>query len=191
MNSELYKNLIRCKNDTRREITIHAVVYLVLIVAGVLCFLGVHSTEGLESAIYFVLVFIIGIGVYAFFSIRKVRTTIALNRKREERLKALSEAQLAALDKEIENVQLQFKTFYLLENYFYVPKDKLLIRYDEIREFKNIIHSTNGIKDSIIIAITDTDGLLFEINVKHWKEYYKYCNSTAEAVKDKQRQNIN
>lgn len=191
MNSELYKNLIRCKNDTRREITIHAVVYLVLIVAGVLCFLGVHSTEGLESAIYLVLVFIIGIGVYAFFSIRKVRTTIALNRKREERLKALSEAQLAALDNEIENVQLQFKTFYLLENYFYVPKDKLLIRYDEIREFKNIIHSTNGIKDSMIIAVTDTDGLLFEINVKHWKEYYKYCNSTAEAVKDKQRQNIN
>lgn len=191
MNSELYRTIIRCKNDTRREITIHAVVYLVLAAVGILCFLGVRSTESLESAIGLALAFIIGIGVYAFFSIRKMKSTIALNRKREERLNALSEAQLSALDTEIESAQIRYKTFYLLDEYFYAPKYKLLIRYDEIREFKNIIHSTNGIKDSVFIAITDTDGLMFEISVKQWKEYYKYCKSTADAVYNKQRQNIN
>lgn len=191
MESKLYRNIIRCKNDTRREIVIHAVIYFVLAVVGILCFLGVRSTESLESAIGFALAFIIGIGVYSFFSIRKIKNTIALNLKREERLNALDEAQLSALDMEIESTQIKYKTFYLLEDYFYVPKYKLLIRYDEIREFKNIIHSTNGIKDSIFIVITDTDGLVFEISVKQWKEYYKYCNSTAEAVYNKQRKNIN
>ena len=191
MNSELYRNIIRCKNDTRREIAIHAAVYLILAVLCVFGFLGVKSTEDLGSAIGFALAFAIGLGVYAFFSIRKMKGNIALNRKREERLNALSEAQLAALDTEIEGSQVQYKTFYLLEEYFYAPKYKLLIRYDEIREFKNVIHSTNGIKDSIFIVITDTDGYLFEISVKQWKEYYKYCNSTAAAVHDKQQQNIN
>ncbi len=191
MNSELYRNIIRCKNDTRREIAIHAAVCLILAVLCVFGFLGVKSTESLGSAIGFALAFAIGLGVYAFFSIRKMKGNIALNRKREERLNALSEAQLAALDTEIEGSQIQYKTFYLLEEYFYAPKYKLLIRYDEIREFKNVIHSTNGIKDSIFIVITDTDGYLFEISVKQWKEYYKYCNSTAAAVHDKQQQNIN
>ncbi len=191
MESKLYRNIIRCKNDTRCEIVIHAVIYFLLAVVGILCFLGVRSTESLESAIGFALAFIIGIGVYSFFSIRKIKNTIALNLKREERLNALDEAQLSALDMEIESTQIKYKTFYLLEDYFYVPKYKLLIRYDEIREFKNIIHSTNGIKDSIFIVITDTDGLVFEISVKQWKEYYKYCNSTAEAVYNKQRKNIN
>lgn len=191
MNSELYRNIIRCRNDTKREIAIHAAVYLLLAVLCVFGFIGVKSNESLESAIGFALTFAVGLGVYAFFSIREMKSNIALNHRREERLNALSETQLAALDTETEGSQMQYKTFYLLDEYFYAPKYKLLIRYDEIREFKNIIHSTNGIKDSIFIVITDTDGYVFEISVKQWKEYYKYCSSTAAAVYAKQRNTIN
>lgn len=66
-------------------------------------------------------------------------------------------------------------------------KSCFIIGYQEIVEFKNIIHSTNGIKDSIIVAITDKNDVVFEISVKKWKDYYKRCNSISEILYEKQR----
>ncbi len=41
----------------------------------------------------------------------------------------------------------------------YVPKAKLLIKYTDIREFKTIVHSTNGVNDSMKAEITDNFGI--------------------------------
>lgn len=183
--SRLYSQLMRCKADTKREIFIYLFVILLLLLLGILSVFGVYHNEGPESAIGLALAFIVGAGVYSFFSLRKLKDIIAVNKKRAERASSLGDAELSSLEAQIERADFQYNTFYVLDEFFYVPKIKLLIRYSEIAEFKNIIHSTNGIKDSVMIAITDTCGLVYEVRVKQWKEYYKYCRTTAETIYDK------
>jgi len=183
--TSLKKDILRCKSSTKREITINSLVCLVIVVMGLLCFFSVKENEGIESALYMLLVFIVGIGTYIFFSLRKMKESIALNKKKEERINNLSESEISELERQIENTEFQYKTFYMLDDFFYVPKYHFLIKYTEIKEFKNIIHSTNGVEDSMIIAVTDTDGFFYKMYVKQWKEYQKYCNSVAETIYQK------
>ena len=75
----------------------------------------------------------------------------------------------------------------MLENHFYAPKSCLIIGYQYIDEFKNIIHSTKGIEDSIIIAITDKNNVMYEVSVKKWKDYYRHCDSISKILYEKQR----
>jgi len=56
----------------------------------------------------------------------------------------------------------------------YVPKAKLLIKYTDIREFKTIVHSTNGVNDSMKAEITDNFGIKYTVNIKRWKDFYIY-----------------
>lgn len=172
-NSPLYRRIMRCKADTRREIAIYSAVFALLAALGVLCFLGVSQSESLGSAMGFALFFLAIMGVLGFFSWRKLKMRIAINRKKAERAASLSEAELLSLEAQIERAELQYKTFYVLDDFLYVPKIKLIIPHSEIRGFVNVLHKTNGMNDGMKIEITDTDGLVYETWVKKWKEYYK------------------
>lgn len=81
---------------------------------------------------------------------------------------------MLALESEIEGSEFRYKTFYLLDRYMYVPKAKLLIKYTDIREFKTIVHSTNGVNDSMKAEITDNFGIKYTVNIKRWKDFYIY-----------------
>lgn len=189
--SSLYRRIMRCKADTRREIVIYSSVFLLLIVLGILCFAGISQSESLASAMGFALFFLAVIGVLGFFSWRKLKMRININRKKAERVASLSEAELLSLEKQIEKAELQYKTFYMLDEFFYVPKIKLLIRYSDMRGFVNVIHKTAfytkaaSVKDAIRIEVYDKDGLVYPAWVKQWRKYEKDCRYVAETINDK------
>ena len=172
--SRLYRRIMRCKADTRREVIIYLSVVLLLTSLGLLCCFGVYHSEGLLSAAGLALVLMVCIGIYSFFSLRKMKRIITVNRKKAERVSSLSDAELLSLEARIERAEFQYKTFYVLDDFLYVPKIKLLIPHSEIRGFVNVLHKTNGMNDGMQIEITDTDGLVYETWVKKWKEYYKH-----------------
>ncbi len=174
----------KCRNSMKIETAIHIVVSAVIVVIGILCVFGVYHNESLESAIGFALTFIVGIGVYVFFSIKSLKKKIRTN---AAKLRYINDYASEKTEQEIENSEIMYGTFYLLEDYFYAPKSRLIIKYEDIDEFKNIIHSTNGIKDSVIIAITDKNDIMYEISVKKWKDYYKHCNSVSGIIYEKQK----
>ena len=90
------------------------------------------------------------------------------------RLEQFDAQDMLALESEIEGSEFKYKTFYLLDRYMYVPKAKLLIKYTDIREFKTIVHSTNGVNDSMKAEITDNFGIKYTVNIKRWKDFYIY-----------------
>ena len=177
----------KCRNSIKIEMTIHLIAVVVIIVIGCFCVFGVYHNESPESAIYFALVFIVAISVYLFFSIRSLKGKIIVNKAKLRYLDDIDSYTSEQINQEIESGKMMYDTFYLLEDYFYAPKSYFIIGYQEIAEFKNIIHSTNGIKDSVIVAITDKNDVVFEISVKKWKDYYKRCNSISEILYEKQR----
>lgn len=173
-NSPLYRRLMRCKADTRREVIIYLSIALLIAAFGAFGLFGISQSDGIVSAMGYALVFLATMGVLGFFSWRKLKMRIAINRKKAERAASLSEAELLSLEEQIERAELQYKTFYVLDDFLYVPKIKLLIPHSEIRGFVNVLHKTNGMNDGMQIEITDTDGLVYEVWVKKWKEYYKH-----------------
>lgn len=189
--SRLYRQLMRCKADTRREIAIYSAVFALFAVLGILCCFGVYQSESIASAIGFALFFLAVMGVFGFFSWRKLKVRIAVNRKKAERVSSLSEAELSSLETQIERAELQYKTFYMLDEFFYVPKIKLLIRYSDMRGFVNVIHKTAfytreaSVKDAMRIEVYDKDGLVYPAWVKQWRKYEKDCRYVAETINDK------
>ncbi len=174
----------KCQNSVKVETTIHIVVSAVIAVIGILCVFGIYNNESLESAIGFAMAFIVGIGIYVFFSFKSLKTKIRTN---AAKLRYIDEIDSEKTEREIESSEMLYDTFYMLEDYFYAPKSCLIIKYEDIAEFKNIIHSTNGIKDSVFIAITDKNDVMYEISVKKWKDYYKHWNSISEIIYEKQK----
>lgn len=177
----------RCRNSIKKEISIYSFIFILLIVIVIFCFIGIYNNETPESAICFALTFLIVIGIYIFFSLKKLKETVASNVYKITYADDIDSIEKEKLQQEIESSDILYETFYLLDNYFYAPKSCLIIKYHDIVEFKNIIHSTNGIKDSIIIAITDVNNIVYEICIKKWKDYYKRCNSVAAFVIEKQK----
>lgn len=171
--SPLYRQIMRCKADTRREVIIYLSVVLLLTALGLLCCFGVYHSEGLLSAAGLTLVLVACIGTYSFFSLRKMKKMIAVNRKKAERVSSLSDAELLSLEAQIERAEFLYKTYYILDDFLYVPKIKLLIPHSEVRGIRNILHKTDGVNDGMQIEITDTDGLVYEAWVKKWRDYYK------------------
>lgn len=176
----------RCRNSIKKEIVICSFIYVSLAIIGILCFIGICNTETFVSAICFALTFIIFIGIYVFFSLKKLKETVASYVRKIAYADEINSIE-TELQQEIESSDIQYGTFYLLDNYFYVPKSYLIIKYHDIAEFKNIIHSTNGIKDSVFIVITDVNNIVYEISVKKWRDYYKRCSSVASFVINKQK----
>lgn len=190
-NSPLYRRIMRCKADTRREVIIYLSVALLIAALGILGFIWGIEIDGLVSAMGFALVFLATMGVLGFFSWRKLKMRIAINRKKAEFVSSLSEAELLSLEKQLEKAELQYKTFYILDEFFYVPKIKLLIRYSDMRGFVNVIHKTAfytkvaSVKDAMRIEVYDRDGLVYTAWVKQWRKYEKDCRYVAETINDK------
>lgn len=81
-----------------------------------------------------------------------------------------------------------FKTFYFLNDYLYIPKAKLLIKYLDIQKFQPTIHSTNGIQDSVWIDLTDVENNKYRFYVKKWKDYLDYKYMFDDMLDAKRRE---
>ena len=177
--SKLCKKAKSTKYRNFIEIAIYSVILFFIILMGILCFLTAYMNEGFKSASLFFCVFLIIISLCIYFGRKNLKNTVAANKKKAERLEALSYPEITALEEEISNSEFQYKTFYKLKDYLFVPSAKLLISYSEISDWKNVLHSTNGINDGMKIKITDNCNIRYEFNVKKWKDYYNYLNSNG------------
>lgn len=124
------------------------------------------------------------IGAIVFFSVRKTRR---MNAQKMKRLSALNYYDFTALEEQIAHTELMYKTFYLLDEYMYIPRAKLLIKYADIQNFQSIIHSTNGIKDGVKVKITDCDGIVYEAVVRQWRQYFINVDEFVETLNEKRR----
>lgn len=188
--SKLYKKLYNSKAGIIIPVTIAVLILLIIIAVGIFGSLTIYNDGDLNSAIGTGCTALVGVIAYGIIVRKSLTKSIRLKIKKNERLNSLDIHELEILEEQIECSDYLYKTFYLLDSYMYVPVAKLLIRYDEIKEFKSIIHSTNGLQDGVFIALTDTDNLLHEFRVKKWKEYYKNTNSFYSILEEKKQKNI-
>lgn len=104
---------------------------------------------------------------------------------RRRKLDGISETQWQRLDDEVASAEFFFKTFYLLEDYLYIPKPRLIVRYTDIKAFRTVQHSTNGINDAVYIDLTDREGNCFRFYVKKWREYMDFRFMFLDKLQEK------
>ncbi len=125
--------------------------------------------------------------LYLYATIKSLKKSRKRNAQRNKLINKLSYFELESLQEQINNSEPYFKTFYLLDEYLYVPSAKLLIGYGDIKEFKTIIHSTNGLNDAVKIKITDPDNAVFEFYVKKWKLYLEKYTAFMTLLDEKRK----
>lgn len=128
------------------------------------------------------LVLIVFAKLFAIKRLRRIKRGIDARRRKFE---SISETEYQRLDDEVSSAEFFFKTFYLLEDYLYIPKPRLLIRYTDIKSFRSVIHSTNGINDAVYIELTDREGNCFRFYVKKWREYLEFKDMFYDMLNEK------
>ncbi len=174
MQSSLYRKLVPSKTKLVASAALSTLMVLIVGVGGGLSVMLVKEQQSAWDMFVLSAFMIIFLGVLLFIGIRDYRRQIRQYKGNLARLEQFDAQDMLALESEIEGTEFRYKTFYLLDRYMYVPKAKLLIKYTDIREFKTIVHSTNGVNDSMKAEITDNFGIKYTVNIKQWKDFYIY-----------------
>lgn len=171
MENKLYKKLCPKKSAvTAAYIT--TVVVLLLILAVGLFFCYTAYAEGDYGAMFVCTAILMGmVALIGWIELKAIKDKKLLNVRKAQRLEGLTEADFEALEQEISSTEMRYKTFYLLKDHVYAPKVALLLRYEEIGQWKTIRHSTNYIPDSAWVELTDTSGCMQKIVVRQWRKY--------------------
>lgn len=123
--------------------------------------------------------FIVGLILFAIIAvilIKSLKTDKRVLNRQQEILESFDENLLERLEEEVRTAEKYFGCIYVLDEYFFVPKAGLLIRYDEIRTFKTIYHSTNGIPDGVYIEVFDRENIKYRFSVNKWRDYKNSYN---------------
>lgn len=168
-NNRLYRKLRPSKAGFVISAAVSAVLILAVLAIGVFAMISVYNTQGTSDFAATTVIMIIALAILGFISVRGIKKQKRQNDVREKRLEALDSAELLRIDEQLDSLEYLYKTFYLTDEYLYVPRAKLLISYSDIAGFKTIIHSTNGITDGAKVVITDTAGVKYEFSVRQWK----------------------
>lgn len=174
MQSSLYRKLVPSKAKLVASAALSTLMVLIVGVGGGLSVMLVKEQQSAWDMFVLSAFMIIFLGILLFIGIRGYRRQIRQYKGNLARLEQFDAQDMLALESEIEGTEFRYKTFYLLDRYMYVPKAKLLIKYTDIREFKTIVHSTNGVNDSMKAEITDNFGIKYTVNIKQWKDFYIY-----------------
>lgn len=111
------------------------------------------------------------IAAVIIYTVRLTKNERMAAAKRRHLREELSPQELLELEQEIRQSPYMFKTFYFLKNYFYIPQARILLKYVDISEVHNTIHSTNFIKDGVRVEIFSADGIRFLAYVRMWRDY--------------------
>ena len=169
--SRLYRKLVPSKAKLAASAAVSTLMALIVGVGGGLSVMLVKEQQSAWDTLMLFGFLIIFLGILLFIGIRGFKRQAKQYRGNLARLEQFDAQDMLALESEIEGSEFRYKTFYLLDRYMYVPKAKLLIRYSDIREFKTIVHSTNGVNDSMKAEITDNFGIKYTANIKQWKDF--------------------
>lgn len=181
-NYKLYRNIYPSSAPETASI-----IFVSVISAAIALFMiyGIYITVSagdLATAAVITIICCFFAGLLLFWGIKDIKNTKLLNNKRRKIADNTDISVFERLEEEIQNTEFSYKTFYMLEDYLYVPGAKLLIKYEDINFYRNIVHSTNGIKDGIRTEITDEDGLVFAFRVVKWRAYLKEMNEFTQHL---------
>ncbi|MCM1522941.1 MAG: hypothetical protein NC120_00630 [Ruminococcus sp.] len=105
--------------------------------------------------------------------------------RQKDLLASLDSYTLESLEEEVQSSEPYFKCFYLLDEYLFVPKAALLIKYGEIKSYKTVFHYTNGLEDAAFAEIFDKDGIRYYFSVNRWRDYKKKYYGFMELLEEK------
>lgn len=101
------------------------------------------------------------------------------NQRLEQQFARLDALQILALQEEMDTAEKLYGSFYLLREYVYAPRERLLIRYDEISRWSTT-YNVNGFRTAAVIRTFDYSYL----NIGIWKDtkYLKEYDSFIERL---------
>lgn len=114
--------------------------------------------------------------VGAFVTNRQARER---SRRQEQQLAQLATHQILTLQEEISAAKKEYGSFYLLREYVYAPRERLLIRYADIARWSTT-YNVNGFRTAA--QIRTRDGSYHHIGIWQDRRYEKEYDSFMEQL---------
>lgn len=168
---KLYRQLKPSTAGEKISVILGSVAVFLLMLFGVFGLVAMVKDD-VSGAVVSGIILILLMAMISYFTIKTVKGKRKRNAAIRKRLSELTYYDLVSVEEQIARSAFLYRTFYMLDDYFYVPSMKLMIKYEDINGYKTIIHSTNGMKDGIKLKITDKDNAEYEFWIKKWKDYY-------------------
>lgn len=143
--SRLYRKLVPSKAKLVTSAAISTLMALIVGVGGGLSVMLVKEQQSAWDMLVLCGFLMIFLGILLFIGIRGFKRQVKQYRGNLARLEQFDAQDMLALESEIEG-----------------------------SEFKTIVHSTNGVNDSMKAEITDNFGIKYTVNIKRWKDFYIY-----------------
>lgn len=182
--SQIYKKLAGGSKHPVGKIIGYVLIGMLIFNITMAVFFAIPGNTTVMS-ILGVLVGIAVVIIYARFAIKWAKKAQRQIDKRFELLESIGDAEWSSMDDQMAREEFWFDTFYQLEDYLYVPKARLLIRYVDIKLFKTVVHKTNGVKNGVHIEITDEEDLICQFYVKRWREYLEFQQTFMDKLNEK------
>lgn len=182
MNNKLYQKLSPKKSSVILNYVFAVVILAVLLILG-LAFCYAAYEEGDMGAMTVSAIILMGLlALIGWAEIKSIKHKKQINRRKAERITNWTETDFEMLENEINSEELHYKTFYFLKDYVYVPKAALLLRYEEIGQWKTVRHTTNYIPDAAWVELTDTSGCMQKFNIRQWRQYLRDLDSVNNEL---------
>lgn len=184
-NSSIYKCLTKGKKPVGKIVGYAIWGILIFFIVWSIVF-AMFQTEA--SMIIGAVIGLAAVIFYIWLAGKWVKKASKAIQKRIDTANAISPEEYERLEYELSQTEFMFKTFYFLNDYLYIPKAKLLIKYLDIQKFQPTIHSTNGIQDSVWIDLTDVENNKYRFYVKKWNDYLDYKYMFDDMLDAKRRE---
>lgn len=166
------------------------VIFSGLAFAAVAFMIAAAVCEYIENRDYGTLVSVTAVSLfcYVIFLVMVIKSLVNEKKALGSRgrcLSGLDEYSLEKLEEEAGAAVPYYKCIYLLGEYLFVPKAGLLLRYEEIENYKTIYHSTNGAPDGVYVEVYDNEGVKYRFSVNRWRDYKRDYYEFMGVLADK------
>lgn len=191
--SEIYKRLA----GGQKKPTSNIIGYILkgVLIYLVTAFILLHTTymdHNYYARLSFSVAFILVVPIYTWYAVKQIKQAARKIQKRQEMIKAMSEMEFYKLDSQLMENKYYFKTFYFLDEYMYVPRYRLLIKYTDIVSFRTKIRYSKhrAFELGASVELIDSDDLIYKIKIRQWDKYLKQREMVEIILHDKMTKQV-
>lgn len=185
--SDIYKRLAGGEKKPISNIIGHVLAGVLIYFTTAFVFLATTYIHQYYVLLSFSIAFIT-VPPYAWYAIKKIKMAARKIQKRHEMIESMSELDFYKLDSQVMEGWFYYGTFYFLDEYMYVPKKRLLIKYKDIIVFDTKLRGKRYFNypcSEVYIILVDEEDLVYKIKVKKWKEYLNTSGNAKVILSQK------
>ncbi|MDE5563688.1 MAG: DUF2892 domain-containing protein [Oscillospiraceae bacterium] len=174
-NGTIYQAVKPEQHPARVVVLVFVILAVLLMIPGIWLLIAGHM-EG-------IILLFTGLILLVFLP-NEIKKSRYQNIVKTNRFAKFTEDDFLRLENELYDAPYLYKTFYLLEQYLFIPQVGMLLSYDEIRSVRTVVHKKNLIPQGATVYFLCPD-IELDVHIVQWSKYLKETNVFMRRLDEK------